>query len=142
MRQVRSTACKSRMSKTQWQAPKMCQLRWSSPGQFYRLSFVSTTTPTTQFLTSMPIARHEANHTCLPVPASSLRSSQGAHHHPDRTQLGLKPRLSLRLQLIRSLSVQLIRSLSVQLIRSLSALCLTPQNSFSQGLTFKIYATL
>ena len=87
MRQVRLTACKSGMPKPNGTPPKCVNCGRSSPGQFYRLSFISsssssssttTTTTTTQSLISVAIVRHEAYHTGLPVQASSLQSSQAA----------------------------------------------------------------
>jgi len=55
----------------------MCQLRRSSPGQFYRLSLAAAAAAA-QFLILVAIVRHEANHTCLTIQANSLQSSQAA----------------------------------------------------------------
>jgi len=105
MRQVRSSACKSGMSKTQWHASKICQLQRSSPCQLYRLFFITATTA--QFVTSMAIACHEANHTCLPVASKLISefSSRPSLPRPHRTwtQTASQPPTTTDLQFLISL---------------------------------------
>jgi hypothetical protein len=80
MCQVRSTPCNSGMPKTQWHASKICQLRRRSPGQFYRLSFITTT----QFLTSMAIA-------CIPVTSKLSSRPSPPRPHTTWTQTASQP---------------------------------------------------